>query len=65
MEKEIGNALREAAQEAQVVDPDVVTLSVFADLAEKVTVTGDQVIGAREAVRAMRERKPAFFKETD
>lgn len=65
MEPKIEHALREAAREAQALDPDVVTFDVFSDLTAKVTLNGDQVTGAAEAVEEMRRRKPVLFKERD
>ena len=65
MEPRIEAALREAAREAQALDTDIVALAPFADLVSAVTVEGDRVTGASEAVAAMRKRKPKLFVEQD
>lgn len=62
MDKQIEAALRQAAREQQALDTDLVLFAPFADLVAKVSA-GE--LSAPEAVRAMRERKPVLFRETD
>jgi hypothetical protein len=61
MEKQIVDALRAAAREAQAIDGDIVTLPIFNDLTANVKNVED----AARAVRDMKKLRPSLFYETD
>jgi hypothetical protein len=57
----VSQAVRSAAVEAGIIDPDLATLIPKGDV--KIDATTDDVVGAAEAVAAYKAAKPGLFKD--